>query len=62
MLVVVECCLCEEMGIFVVLKYVGELFYWIEFDNGLIEYEYDYLYIGVFDEIFILNFDEVDVY
>lgn len=41
----------EEMGLEVVLKNVGNFTYKTEFENGLIEHEFDHLFIGVTNSI-----------
>ncbi len=43
--------LVEEMGIDCSLSEVGTLLYRAELENGLIEHEYDHLFLGTFDGI-----------
>ena len=50
--------LFEEMGIQCKLKKVFEFVYQTDLDNGLIEYEYDHVFIGFFDKDPILNREE----
>jgi isopentenyl-diphosphate delta-isomerase len=52
----------EEMGFDCPLTYGGHLLYRTEFDNGLIEHEFDHIYIGDFDGDPVLNLDEADAY
>lgn len=52
----------EEMGIEADLKEVYSFVYKTEFDNGLIEYEYDHVFFGNSDEKPILNKKEVEDY
>lgn len=40
----------EEMGFYCPLFHVDEFIYKAHFDNGLIEYEYDHIFIGAFNE------------
>lgn len=41
--------LFEEMGFNCQLIEIGEFTYYTEFDNGLIEHEYDHVFIGIYD-------------
>ena len=50
----------EEMGFDCPLTEVGALTYRTEFENGLTEHEYDYLYLGTCNEDPILNPEEAD--
>jgi len=54
--------LFEEMGITVTLSPYFEFEYRAEFDNDLIENEYDYVFKGVFDGSPNLNPDEASSY
>jgi isopentenyl-diphosphate Delta-isomerase len=49
----------EEMGFTCELKYSFVFRYRATFDNGLIENEIDHVYVGVYDEEFIPNPEEV---
>lgn len=50
----------EEMGLTAALSKIYEFTYWTEFENGLIESEYDHVYIGLSDVLPIINKDEAD--
>lgn len=51
----------EEMGFDCHLSCVGHFMYRAELDNGLVENEYDYIFVGTVDECKIdLNPDEVE--
>lgn len=53
----------EEVGIETTLKEVGTLTYRAVFDNGLIEYELDHIFVGEYDGKFAPNYEEVaDMY
>lgn len=52
----------EEMGISAKLKHAGALLYRAEFNNGLIEHEYDHLFTGISDEAPSPDPDEVQAY
>lgn len=39
----------EEMGFDCELRHVGALTYRTDFDNGLVEHEYDHMFIGTYD-------------
>ncbi len=54
--------LMEEMGLNVVLHKLMELKYISELDNGLIENEYDHIFVGFSDDIPQLNPNEVAEY
>ena len=51
-----------EMGIDAPLTHVYEMAYEAHFDNGVIENEYDHVYLGRYNENPILNPDEVNDY
>ncbi len=50
----------EEMGFNCKLEEVGSFLYRTEFDNGLIEHEYDHVLMGVYNENPIINCEEVE--
>lgn len=52
----------EEMGIETPLTYKGSFIYKAEFDNKLIEHEYDHVFIGTYNDNPIINIDEVNNY
>ena len=52
----------EEMGMTVDLKFVFNFTYKTAFSNGLIEHELDHVYLGISDELPILNKEEADDY
>lgn len=52
----------EEMGIETELHFKGAFIYKTEFDNNLIEHEYDHVFVGVFNDHPIINVDEVENY
>jgi isopentenyl-diphosphate delta-isomerase len=49
----------EEMGIAADIKFVFSFIYKAEFDNGLIENEFDHVFLGSFNGIPNINSDEV---
>ena len=51
--------LVEEIGIETKLKEAFSFIYRADLDNNLIEYEYDHVFFGIYDEAPILNYDEV---
>lgn len=52
----------EEMGFTTQLEKAFEFIYKAPFDNGLTEYEYDHVFIGVYDGVIIPDVDEVNWY
>jgi len=52
--------LLEEMGFCVELNVIGSFIYNIQFDNGLIEHELDYILVGKYNGNVKINTDEVD--
>ena len=52
--------LMEEMGLAADLRHAGHLLYKVEFQNGLIEHEYDHMFIGESDAVPVLNPDEAE--
>ena len=50
----------EELGINIIPNKVFDFLYKTKFENGLIEYEYDHVYIAYSDTKVNLNYDEVD--
>lgn len=54
--------LMEEMGFDCPLTHVGDFVYKIQFENGLIEYEFDSVFFGLFDGHPLPNPDEVEEY
>ena len=50
----------EEMGFDCELEEVDPLVYRVAFDNGLVEHEYDHLFVGTYDGEPTLNPDEVE--
>ncbi len=52
----------EEMGIECDLKFAYKFVYKTQFENNLIEHEFDYVYLGEFDGNPILNLDEASEY
>ena len=48
------------MGIDCELKRIFDFSYYVEFENGLIENEYDSVFIGKFDEDPVVNSDEAE--
>lgn len=52
----------EEMGIETALNYKGAFIYKAEFDNELIEHEFDHVFVGTFNDNPIINIDEVNNY
>jgi isopentenyl-diphosphate delta-isomerase len=52
----------EEMGFTTQLEKAFEFIYKAPFDNGLTEYEYDHVFIGVYDGAIIPDVDEVNWY
>ena len=51
--------LMEEMGLSANLKHVFSFIYRADFDNGLIEHEFDHVFIGISNTDPIINTDEV---
>ncbi len=49
----------EEMGFDTELSYIDSFIYKADFDNGLIEHEYDHLYAGFYEGEILPNEDEV---
>lgn len=49
----------EELNITSNLIHIGEFIYQSEVNGGLIEHEYDHIYIGLFDDLISPNFQEV---
>ena len=49
----------EEMGFSCELQQIDSLKYFVKFDNGLIEYEYDHLLLGLYDGPILADPDEV---
>lgn len=54
--------LYEEMGMSCTLIAWGNLLYRSEFENGLIEHEYDHIFIGVTNSLPVMNPSEVEAY
>tara|TARA_B100000809_G_scaffold119344_1_gene117576 strand:- start:1371 stop:1883 length:513 start_codon:yes stop_codon:yes gene_type:complete len=54
--------LTEEMGMKVDLKFVFDFTYRVDFSNGLIENEFDHVFIGFSNELPIINKEEADDY
>ena len=54
--------LMEEMGMKAKINYALNFKYFVEFSNGLKENELDHLFIGVSDDVPVLNLEEVDDY
>ncbi len=54
--------LMEEMGLQCNLKQAFSFMYKAELSNQLIEHEYDYVFIGICDELPVINHLEVDSY
>lgn len=52
----------EEMGFETSLQKIFNFTYKSEFDNGLIEYEFDHVFTGVYDGSIIPNKEEVNGY
>ena len=52
----------EEMGIVCPLAEIGTFTYQTEFDNGLIEYEFDHVFVGQCDAIVNPDKSEVEAY
>src|SRR3989338_62279 len=50
----------EEMGLIAPLSHVGHLLYRTEFPNGLIEHEYDHMFVGESEADPVLNLDEAE--
>jgi isopentenyl-diphosphate delta-isomerase len=50
----------EEMGFDCPITHIGSLTYRTEFANGLIEHEFDHIFIGRFDGQPVLNPEEAD--
>jgi isopentenyl-diphosphate Delta-isomerase len=51
--------LVEEMGFKCQLQEIDHILYRVEFDNALIEHEYDHILIGYYDGPVLLNLEEV---
>ena len=49
----------EEMGFTAQVKFLGSFVYYVAFDNGLIEHEYDHVLVGKFSGIPVPNAKEV---
>ncbi len=49
----------EELGFTADLEHVGSLIYRAEVSGGLIEHEYDHLFVGYYNQNFKANLDEV---
>ena len=54
--------LFEEMGISCDLKIINHFIYQSDFENGLKEYEFDYIIIGQSNDVPLINKDEVANY
>lgn len=54
--------LVEEMGFDTPVQKIFDFVYKAEFDNGLIEYEFDHVFVGHYDGIIAFNKDEVQDY
>lgn len=52
----------EEMGFDTELTHVHEMSYEIRFDNGIIENEYDHVFVGRYEKNPVINEDEVHDY
>ncbi len=52
----------EEMGFKTELKKAFDFIYKAPFENGLTEYEFDHVYIGIYDGDIVPNADEVSDY
>ncbi len=52
--------LMAEMGFTVPLKEVHHFIYRAPFENGLTEYEFDRVFVGIYNDIIPFNADEVD--
>lgn len=52
----------EEMGLDVDIVYKSNFIYKASFDNDLIEYEFDHVFVGICDKDPIINHEEVDNY
>lgn len=50
----------EEMGFSCSIKHQFAFTYYKEFDNGLIEHEYDHVFTGIYNDSPSINLDEVD--
>lgn len=50
----------EELGFETPIKKVFDFIYNAQFDNGLMEHEYDHVFVGRYDGIIIPNVDEVE--
>ncbi len=51
----------QELGFSVPLTHVGEFHYRAEFTNGLIEYEYDHVLLGYYDQQPLDQFDRSEI-
>lgn len=54
--------LIEEMGFSTDVDWVGHVLYQAEFGNGLIEHEFDHVFLGYHDGNININLDEVETY
>lgn len=54
--------LMEEMGFICELKEIFNFIYMTRFDDGLIEYELDHVFIGNYDGEVVINEEEVEEY
>lgn len=54
--------LMEEMGIKCELKHQSQFIYKTNFDNGLIEHEFDHVYFGTSNNNPVINKEEVESY
>ncbi len=52
----------EEMGFDTELTHVHEMSYEIRFDNGVIENEYDHVFVGRYEKNPVINEEEVQAY
>lgn len=52
----------EEMGFDCALTHVYEMSYEVKFDNGIIENEYDHVYIGRYEKNPVINLEEVQAF
>jgi isopentenyl-diphosphate delta-isomerase len=52
--------LCEEMGFVTELKEMFHFIYKAPFDNGLTEHELDHVMIGYYNDVPVINDDEVE--
>lgn len=54
--------LYEELGFTTTLQKIFDFTYYASFDNGLIEHEFDHVFIGFYDGKIVLDSDEVKNY